>query len=220
MKVNKYITKQIKNITTSLIGTSFLIEHNHVSDKNGVITWEGFRDISFSLKNVSYDEIYFESLKERAFNFKLIDGALIQLMYECDDKEIIKHRLTFYPKPNIERFQDNPQGFEETHFGNKLFSDIYNRKVIAFPIRFDFDLDESKYVEHDHSFSHLTLGNYKNCRIPVSKPVTPCKFILFILRSFYFDRFKVFYTNDSFKCDLSMDSLLTKDETEHLHLSH
>ena len=220
MDVSKYITKQIRHITTSFIETSFQIDFNYVSDKNGMIAWEGFKNISFALRNLSYDELYEECLKENAFNLKLIDGALIQFMYECSNKEIIRHRLTFYPNPNIERFQDNPEGFEDTHFGNKLFSDIYNRKVIVFPIRFDFDNDKSKYKEHDHSFSHLTLGNYKNCRIPVSKPVTPYKFILFILRGFYFDRFKEYYTNDSFMCNLALDSLLTKEETKHIHLSN
>ena len=220
MKVSKYIAKQIKSITSSFIETSFQIEFNYVSDKNGVIRWEGFKNISFTLKNLSYDELYSECLKERAFNLKLIDGALIQFKYECNKNEIIRHRLTFYPNPNIERFQDDPEGFEDTHFGNRLFSEIYDRKVIVFPIRFDFDMDKSKYIEHDHSFSHLTLGNYKNCRIPVAKPFTPNKFILFILRSFYFDRFKEYYTNDSFKCSLNMDSLLTEEETKHLHLSY
>ena len=33
--------------------------------------------------------------------------------------------------------------------------------------------------------SHLTLGQYENCRIPVSLAVSPYQFMEFILRNFY-----------------------------------
>ena len=36
MDVSKYITKQIRHITTSFIETSFQIDFNYVSDKNGM----------------------------------------------------------------------------------------------------------------------------------------------------------------------------------------
>jgi len=87
-------------------------------------------------------------------------------MYECDRNNILKHRLAFYPNPNVERFQDDPENFESNYFGNDLFSEIYEKRAIVFPIRFDFDIDIKKYIEHDHSYSHMTLGNYTNCRIP------------------------------------------------------
>ena len=37
-----------------------------------------------------------------------------------------------------------------------------------------------------HPASHVTFGQFLNCRIPVSMPVTPRKFILFLLRNFYY----------------------------------
>jgi len=40
-------------------------------------------------------------------------------------------------------------------------------------------------VEVTHSKSHLTLGDAKDCRIPVSAPLTPYRFLDFILRNFY-----------------------------------
>jgi hypothetical protein len=54
-----------------------------------------------------------------------------------------------------------------------------------FPIRFDYDMREGIYQELEHPKSHLTLGQYENCRIPVSSPLTPFYFIQFILRNFY-----------------------------------
>lgn len=200
--------------------TSFQVDYNFVSTKHGEIVWEGYKDISSALRNRPYEEIYSECLKEGAYNLKLIDGALVQMMYVCNGKGISKHRLAFYPNPDVERFQDNPEAFEEAHFGNDLFSEIYEKKAVIFPVRFDYDSDEKRYVEHDHTYSHLTLGNYRNCRIPVSKPITPNKFILFILRNFYFDKFKEHYTNEDFPCDLKMESLLSEDEAKQIHLNY
>lgn len=219
INISKYIVKQIKHINSSFIETSFQIDSNQVSDKNGLIVWEGFKNIAFTLKNIPYITLYKECIKERAFNLQMIDGALIQFMYKCHKDEILEHRLAFYPNPEADRYQDDPENYENIHFGNELFAEVYDRNAIVFPIRFDFCSDPKIYKEHDHTYSHLTLGNYKNCRIPVAKPISPNRFILFILRNFYFDRFKQFYTNNDFDCDLALTSLLSESEKNHLHFN-
>ncbi|MEO0525945.1 MAG: DUF2290 domain-containing protein [Bacteroidota bacterium] len=219
MAISSKIGKQIRHINQSLIKTSFQVDYNFVSSRNGIIVWEGFKDISSALKNLPYNDIYNECLKARAFNFKLIDGALIQLMYSCKRDDILRHRLAFYPNPDVERYQDNPEGFEEAHFGRELFTEVYEKKALIFPVRFDFDSDDKKYVEHNHSYSHLTLGNYENCRIPVSRPVSPFQFIVFILKNFYHDRFNDYYDNKSFNCNLQFESLLSEEEKSRIHLS-
>lgn len=200
--------------------TSFQVDYNFVSTRGDKIVWEGYKDISSALRNRPYEEIYSECLKEGAYNFKLIDGALVQMMYVCSGKEISKHRLAFYPNPDVEKFQDDPEAFEENHFGNELFSEIYEKKAVIVPVRFDYDIDKKKYKEHNHTHSHLTLGNYKNCRIPVSKAVTPNRFILFILRNFYFDKFTEHFTNDDFPCNIKLESLLSPDEEKQLHFNY
>ena len=66
-----------------------------------------------------------------------------------------------------------------------MYADIISRNIIPCPIRFDFETRENVYSEIDHPKSHLSLGQYQNCRIPVSAPITPLHFIQFILRNFY-----------------------------------
>ncbi len=220
MKIEKYLIKQLQEITSLLIKSSFATSYNFPTEKNGIIVWENFKNISFALKNQPYQNLFHECIKERAYNYILIDGALIQIMYECKNNLMIKHRLAFYPNPNFERFQDSPEDYEDTYYGHELFTEISEKNVITFPIRFDFDNDPNKYEEHDHSYVHASLGNYKNCRIPISRPITPNKFILFILRSFYFDKFKQHFTNDSFKCNLSMEEYVTVDESKFIHINH
>ena len=59
---------------------------------------------------------------------------------------------------------------------------------MPFPVRFDYDARIDR-GEAAHPLSHLTLGQYRNCRIPVSAPVTPSRFVDFILRNFYHTAF-------------------------------
>lgn len=219
MAIKRDLTKQIKSITRKLIESNFQTDYNDVSDNSNTITWSNAKDISFVLKNMPYQDVYDECVKERAFHIQLIDGALIQFMYKLHGSSIVQHRLAFLPNPNSDKFQDDPEGFEETYFGDELFANIYERKVIVFPIRFDYDSDGDKYVEHDHPYSHMTLGNYKNCRIAVSHPITPNKFINFILRSFYFDKYKEYYTNDSFQCNINLQETISAAEKKNVHIA-
>src|SRR3546814_15564225 len=68
---------------------------------------------------------------------------------------------------------------------DELFIEIVQRKIIPFPLRFDFDTREVIHADISHPKSHLTLGDVKGCRIPASAPLTPRWFVEFILRNFY-----------------------------------
>ena len=203
--ISSKIRKQIRHIGQSLFRNKFLEDSNVTSLYKDTIVWDGFDGISNFLKNSSYIDIYDYCVRERAFNFKLIDGGLIQLMYRCKGNNILMHRLAFYPNPHT-RYIDNPEEFKEVPFGKTS-------------IRFDFDSDKKKYVEHYHCHSHLTLGDYKDCRIPVSKPVSPFQFISFILKNFYLEKFKEYFGHKSFNCDLRFDNLLTNEEKSFIHVS-
>lgn len=212
MSQKKEILNQLNNLTIKLIETNFSIKQNFPSNVGNEIVWSGYKDIAFTLKNESYDVIYKQCLKEKAYNFLLLDNALIQIMYRFSKDGIISHRLSYYPHPNFINIQDDPEFFEELAYGYELFTDIIDRKVITIPIRFDYDMDEKKFIEMDHSYSHLTLGNYKNCRIPVASPVSPNKFIEFILRTFYFERYSLLFNMEDLECSLNFPECLTEKE--------
>jgi len=145
------------------------------------VTFAGAEAVSVALKNRSYREIYDHLAKENAYLLKLPDGALIQMMYRFAGDELAQHRLAFFPSPYLEEFQNHP----EIYLRDEIYADIVARNIVPFPIRFDFDGREGTHVELDHPQSHLTLGQYQNCRIPVSRPLTPFRFLEFILRNFY-----------------------------------
>lgn len=145
------------------------------------ITFSGSEHVSFALSNIEYAEIYRELADKRSYNMKLIDGALLQIMYRLNGKVLIQHRLAFYPSPILLPFQDDPS----TYMCDELFVEIVKRRIVPFPLRFDFDDREGVHIDLAHAKSHLTLGDAKNCRIPVSAPLTPRWFVEFILRNFY-----------------------------------
>ena len=68
---------------------------------------------------------------------------------------------------------------------DELYAEIIMRNIVPFPLRFDFDSRTEVVQELEHPVSHLSLGQYKNCRIPVSAALTPFYFISFVLRNFY-----------------------------------
>jgi len=181
----KNINASIRNLTASLIEKGICTDSNFPSSRNtrkGVeIAFSGAENISFLIKDIAYLEIYKELKDTRSFNMKFIDGSLLQMMYFFGDDYLLQHRLAFYPSPELPSFQDEADSYMQ----DELFIDIIQRKIIPFPLRFDFDVRKDIYVEVTHPKSHLTLGDVKDCRIPVSAPLTPYWFVDFILRNFY-----------------------------------
>jgi hypothetical protein len=81
----------------------------------------------------------------------------------------------------LEHFQNAPDIYLE----DEIYADVTARNIVPFPVRFDYNSDPHRFEEIHHPYSHLTLGQYKNCRIPVCSPLTPIAFGGFVLRSFY-----------------------------------
>jgi hypothetical protein len=84
-------------------------------------------------------------------------------------------------------------------------------------IRFDFCSDSKKFVEVDHPYSHLTLGQFANCRIPVCSPVGPLLFAGFILRNFYNTAFRK-YSERIPGSSVAFHKTITAKEKEIPHL--
>ena len=137
--------------------------------------------VSLSLKNVEYADVYRGLVHEGAYNVKMLDGALIQMMYEFSGDALQRHRLAFFPAPHLHEFQNSP----DVYLDDELHGDVIARNVVPFPLRCDYDARAGRHADVAHPKSHLTLGQYEHCRIPVSAPVTPHWFIDFLLRNFY-----------------------------------
>jgi hypothetical protein len=182
----KDVLDQTAGVISQVVSLSLCDSQNYptVQNVHGVGFQISVKDASVlavALKNVSYRHIYRTLDKAGAYHLKMIDGSLIQMLYTFQSNELSSHRLAVFPSPDLETFQRDP----EAYMNDDIFTDIISRPVVPFPIRFDFNSSSSLHKEVDHPKSHLTLGQYQNCRIPVSAPLTPYEFMGFVIRNFY-----------------------------------
>lgn len=180
----------IKAELDSLIGG--LIERGIGDDSNfsilrkvGSSSWEvtftGAEHVSIAMSDIDYADIYAELADKRSYNVKLIDGGLLQVMYAFEGDRLLQHRLAYFPSPCLRSFQEDP----EAYLKDELYLDIVARRIVPFPLRFDYDDREGVHVDVLHPRSHMTIGDVDGCRIPVTSAMTPRWFFEFVLRNFY-----------------------------------
>ena len=145
------------------------------------ITFDNAGLVSRSMKAVPYADVYEEFVRNRVFSAKLLDGALVQMTYAFDGSDLAKHRLAFLASPHLKRFDEDPVRYLD----DERYAHILNRDVDPICVRFDYDYSNNRHKEVRHPKSHLTVGGYEHCRVPVSSPLTPLGFADFVLRSFY-----------------------------------
>jgi hypothetical protein len=180
------IKNQIDRLVLHLVEVGFANDQQCCFQKSTAgnlveVTFPGAEHVSVAMKDMPYGEIYDHLAKERAYVIKMMDGAIIQMMYAFVGRNLERHRLAFLPSPYLEEFQNCP----EIYLEDEIYADIIAKGIVPFPIRFDYDAREGVHRELEHPKSHLSLGQYANCRIPVSSPLTPFHFVEFILRNFY-----------------------------------
>src|SRR4051812_12317536 len=112
--------QEIMSITQKVIEEGLSIEEKPPHRSGNKIAWKDKSDISIALKNIPYADKYFTLNKDRNFNFKMIDGALLQFMYEFNNtgRKLISHRLAFFPAPHLERYDDKPEDYETIYFAD------------------------------------------------------------------------------------------------------
>ena len=217
MITRRQVLQQSQWTTSQLVRHSLCDSQNYpVMKQVGKNVWQitcGEQgEFSIAMRNVPYKEIYSSYSTERLFNFRMIDGALIQMLYEFQDDELLRHRLAFFPSPDLEEYQSAPDVYES----DEIYADILRREIVPFPLRFDYEASNEMHVLIHHPKSHLSLGQYKNCRIPVSGPLTPYLFMNFILQNFYNTAYKKFSNLLKLEGDCFQDSIIGAE----VHIPH
>lgn len=210
------IKRDLEGLLTSLIECGIADDQNFpVLRPASNIVWEvtfaGAEHVSIAMGDIDYATIYKELSEKRSYTAKLIDGGLLQLMYRFEGERLVRHRLAYYPSPELRPFQEDP----ELYLHDELFLDIVSRRIVPFPLRFDFDETAARDVVHP--MCHLTLGDVKGCRIPVSAPLTPRWFVDFVLRNFYLTD-KYDFVSKLPNHRLYFDSTITANESRLIHI--
>jgi hypothetical protein len=184
MKFND-VRVQLDEVVKRAIETGVAVAQTHPihSQDENFQTLGDLKSTSIALKNIPYKNIYDEISENKQYHIKLPDGGLLIFQYtfaKNDNAGLIKHRLAYFPCPILPTIEEAP----ELYRNDELYGDIILNRIVRFPVRFDYDPKNYKPRVHPHS--HLTFGQFDNCRIPVVRPVAPNEFMIFILRNFYF----------------------------------
>jgi hypothetical protein len=212
------ILREINRIVAHLVGASLANDQNfsflrEMGANRTEVTFNGAEYLTRGLKNLDYVEVYDALRADRAYTVLLPDGAMLQFNYQFLDDELEKHRLAFWPSPHLEQFQNDPDIYLE----DSVFAEIVSRRVVPFPIRFDHNSQYPLTQQVQHPVSHLTLGQYENCRIPLSAPLPPAHFIDFILRNFYSSAFSD-YAADLPRFSNSFEDCISENELGLIHV--
>ncbi|MCY4223858.1 MAG: DUF2290 domain-containing protein [Bacteroidetes bacterium] len=179
------IVREINGLISHLMRNDVVDDQNfaYASNRGGTIQvrFKGSEHLAGVMKNRDYLEIYQMMTTHRVYNIKMLDGALIQMNYEFIETSLIRHRLAFYPSPTLDEFSTNP----DIYFEDEMDGDVITTNTSPFFFRFDYDSRSNTSQKLRHPKSHLSLGQYPHCRIPVTSPMTPLWFIDFVMRNFY-----------------------------------
>lgn len=182
-----FLLKEIGSLTGDLMRKGVCDSQNfpviYKGNNEERLVYSGFKDVSVAMKDISYEDIYKYLDENGQYNFKLADGGIFHLLYTFDRRGVLKkHRLCYFPSSTFEPFQSMPELYMDE---GCLYKDVTSKSILPIPVRVDYDPCEKVYQEVLHPKSHITFGQYKNCRIPVVSPLCPITFVNFILSSFY-----------------------------------
>ena len=132
---------------------------------------------------------YREIVKSGAFTCLLFEGSMVRAAFSFEDEFLVSHSLLWWPSPFLIDSSDLEVGPVLDIFDLYAASEDWHEQIqMRTPVRFDFDV---KISSNDHPTSHLHMQSGK-CRLFVNSPVCFNRFIKFIFRNFYPDKYKQF----------------------------
>ncbi|MGL5426839.1 MAG: DUF2290 domain-containing protein, partial [Cetobacterium sp.] len=90
--------------------------------------------------------------------------------------------------------------------------DMLDKYIVTVPIRIDYA--PKQHEEISHPKAHIHLGQMESCRVPLTSPIMPNKFLKFIFYNFYNKIYHKYFT----KYDFSTEELIisiTDNEKKH-----
>ena len=178
------VHSQLRVLYTRMIESGLSVKQNWPKERAmpaGGVAIGDLPATAMALRDIEYHLLYREADRTDCYHMKLPDGGLITFQYCFNgDDELEKHRLAYFPSPHLPTIDEAPYLYER----DEMFADLMLTRLVRFPIRFDYDPTNHRDVIHPKT--HLTLGQFDNCRIPVVAPLLPNTFLKFLLRNFYY----------------------------------
>lgn len=181
---------QINRIIGELVQAGLIDDQNFATSRlsNGLreVRFDGAEEITIALKDLPYSDVYRSFIKNRTYNVLMFDGGMMQIMYTFRRSTLLRHRLAYFPKPGVEE-QYVPS---DTDVRDAIYEEFIEENTLPCAFRFDYDADTDRHKLVNHPKGHLSIGQFDDCRIPTTGPLTPGQFFDFILRNFYHRAFQ------------------------------
>jgi hypothetical protein len=215
-----HIRTEIDRLIAELLSTGLAMDSNPSTvaspERNlRIATWVRYRPTT-ELAFTTVEE-YRWFVENRQYNLILFDGSLLQITYKFRRRELVEHRLCYYPCPfhldreEWEMYQEMGLGLLDLLEDFSL-EEFQGHLRLRSPIRFDFDLQRAG---ENHPASHLHLGQ-QHCRIPVFAPLSIGHFIRFVFGNFYPDQWADFL--HKWPCE-RLGRTITAGQGRRLHLN-
>lgn len=190
--VSTLVVRQIKAVTLVLVEVGLVSDQKlpitRTHGRSSAVTIPAEVPFSDLRGEMAYRDAYGLVEQFRVYNMKFRDGGILQLHYEFQRDNLVSHRLAFLPSPDLESIQADPELYLDD--AQELFADCLDSRTVSVPLRFDHDRGAASGIKHPAS--HLTLGQFMNCRIPVTAPLYPLQFVVFVLQHFYNSALRTF----------------------------
>jgi hypothetical protein len=211
------VRRQITDLIDRLIIASVSVKQFNPAIRTvdgGAIQIGGRLGTAVALRDVPYEEIYRELDAHDAYHVKLVDGGLLLFQYFFrPDQSLAQHRLAYFPSPVLPTVEEAPALYEQ----DELYGDITAKRLVRFPVRFDYAPEQK--IDVLHPASHMTLGQYEGCRIPVTGPLGPSSFGMFIIRNFYFRTYRKYKNNfDRRPASIGRPETISENERRVTHI--
>jgi hypothetical protein len=140
------VREQLQELVQRLISASISVKQSFPVLRTlagGVIEIGKRATTSISLRDIPYEEVYEDLTANESYDARLIDGGLLLFQYLFSPaRELIKHRLAYFPSPVLPSVDEAPELYED----DEMYGDILEKRLVRFPIRIDFSPGESRDV--------------------------------------------------------------------------
>lgn len=179
------------------------------------LSWVRDKSAALILPALPRVDDYLRLIREREYSFLMRDGAAIQILYQYDRSNLVRHRLQYWPCPfdaedMLEEFAEPIIDMLEILF----LENVRSETVLRGLLRFDYAPDDAGML---HPASHLTMAG-PECRIPVHAPLSFDTFMRFVLENFYRDAWSDEKVRAHFAFEQEVKSLQGGEE-ERVHLA-
>lgn len=183
MATPRSVRDDVKEVLDYLLDAELAIYTNEVSFDSSRVSWHSHNPQAAFI--VSRDHATLDQfcawVNSAALSAILFDGSLLQITYDVENGEIVRHRLAYIPCPFIIDTELLNEG-ESLVDIIEVYSDSQLQDMaLRSPVRFDYD---PSAAAPGHPPAHMTI-NAADCRIACVSPMHVLRFVDFVFRNFY-----------------------------------